>query len=194
MEMSPPHFLLSVPDLRKVLRSVWEGILFEYLRAAGHPLRGVGLDPRHFVLRHWRRSLLEPGGATVGLKLAVARRIRPRGPFASEDADVAAVRAAVGRREVAAKAAERTLRDGTDYRNVLEYLAAAGNLHAEAVRGVDYLSAEVETARARLDHSAESGLALQAQLLEAEDRLEAAAGALVHGAAADTVAARAMVG
>lgn len=44
----------------EVLRLFWEGLLFEYLRSVGCPLRDVEQDPRHLVTRHWRRSLLDP--------------------------------------------------------------------------------------------------------------------------------------
>lgn len=44
----------------EVLRLFWEGLLFEYLRSVGCPLRDAEHDPRHFVTRYWRRSLLDP--------------------------------------------------------------------------------------------------------------------------------------
>lgn len=44
----------------EVLRLFWEGLLFEYLRSVGCPLRDTEHDPRHFVTRYWRRSKLDP--------------------------------------------------------------------------------------------------------------------------------------
>lgn len=43
-----------------VLKFCWEGLLFEYLRTVGCPLRDREHDPRHFVMRYWRRSMLDP--------------------------------------------------------------------------------------------------------------------------------------
>lgn len=43
-----------------VLKFCWEGLLFEYLRTVGCPLRSREHDPRHFVTRYWRRSMLDP--------------------------------------------------------------------------------------------------------------------------------------
>jgi hypothetical protein len=39
----------------EVLRLVWEGLLIEYLRAVGCPLRTLEKDPCAYVLRYWRR-------------------------------------------------------------------------------------------------------------------------------------------
>lgn len=44
----------------EVLKLFWEGLLFEYLRSVGHPLRDTEHDPRHFITRYWRRSMLDP--------------------------------------------------------------------------------------------------------------------------------------
>lgn len=44
----------------EVLRLFWEGLLFEYLRSVGCPLRNAELDPRHLVMRYWRRRMLDP--------------------------------------------------------------------------------------------------------------------------------------
>ena len=44
----------------EVLRLFWEGLLYEYLRSVGCPLRDSELDPRDFVLRYWRRGELDP--------------------------------------------------------------------------------------------------------------------------------------
>lgn len=43
-----------------VLKFCWEGLLYEYLRSVGCPLRDREHDPRHFVMRYWRRSMLDP--------------------------------------------------------------------------------------------------------------------------------------
>ncbi|CAN0151118.1 unnamed protein product [Ectocarpus sp. 8 AP-2014] len=43
-----------------VLKFCWEGLLFEYLRTVGCPLRDREHDPRHFVMQYWRRSMLDP--------------------------------------------------------------------------------------------------------------------------------------
>ncbi|CAM9515346.1 unnamed protein product, partial [Discosporangium mesarthrocarpum] len=44
----------------EVLKLFWEGLLYEYLRSVGCPLRNAEHDPRHYVMRYWRRSLLDP--------------------------------------------------------------------------------------------------------------------------------------
>jgi hypothetical protein len=46
----------------EVLRFVWEGLLFEYLRCVGAPLRTQERDPRNCVVAHWRRSVTDPRG------------------------------------------------------------------------------------------------------------------------------------
>lgn len=71
----------------EVMRLFWEGLLFEYLRSVGCPLRDAERDPRTFVTRYWRRSTLEPSvrpgfvpfylkrevTTTVALRLQVTR-------------------------------------------------------------------------------------------------------------------------
>lgn len=44
----------------EVLKFCWEALLYEYLRTVGCPLRDREHDPRHFVMRYWRRSMLDP--------------------------------------------------------------------------------------------------------------------------------------
>ena len=48
------------------LAMMWDGILFEYLRAEGMPLRSARIDPRVFTLQLWRkRAAFNSGGNVV---------------------------------------------------------------------------------------------------------------------------------
>lgn len=118
----------------EVLKLVWEGIMFEYLRSVGMPLKNSEMDPRVLVLRHWRRSVLDPKGVGSFVPYYLERRVVPRrAGQPAEDEDIAGIRARVGAAEVAVKEAEGMVRKAQDYRMVLAYFSATRDLHKAAV-------------------------------------------------------------
>lgn len=60
-----------------VLKLFWEGLLFEYLRSMGCPLRDGERDPRHFIMRYWRRSLLDPSVRPGFVPFYLKREVTP---------------------------------------------------------------------------------------------------------------------
>ena len=62
-----------------VLKFCWEGLLYEYLRRVGCPLRDRELDPRHFVMRYWRRSMLDPSVQPGFVPFYAKREVRKGG-------------------------------------------------------------------------------------------------------------------
>ncbi len=62
-----------------VLKFCWEGLLYEYLRRVGCPLRDREHDPRHFVMRYWRRSMLDPSVQPGFVPFYAKREVRKKG-------------------------------------------------------------------------------------------------------------------
>lgn len=62
-----------------VLKFCWEGLLYEYLRTVGCPLRDREHDPRHFVMRYWRRSMLDPSVQPGFVPFYAKREVRKEG-------------------------------------------------------------------------------------------------------------------
>lgn len=60
-----------------VLKLFWEGLLFEYLRSEGCPLRDGERDPRHFIMQYWRRSLLDPSVSPGFVPFYLKREVTP---------------------------------------------------------------------------------------------------------------------
>ncbi|KAG5184343.1 hypothetical protein JKP88DRAFT_277114 [Tribonema minus] len=117
----------------EVLRFVWEGLLFEYLRSVGCPVFTAERDPRIYVLKYWRRSTTDPRGAASFVPYYLERRVYARADGQpEEDPDVGEVRARIMGAEVAVKEAEALVRASRDYRHILTYFSATADLHREA--------------------------------------------------------------
>ncbi|CAM9176335.1 unnamed protein product, partial [Chrysoparadoxa australica] len=162
----------------EAVRLVWEGLLYEYLRSIGHPLRGVRQDPRHFVLRYWRRSQLDPTGKGSFVPMYLERRIKPRNNITKVDKDISDIRRKVMNQEAAVKKAEGVVLREHDYRHVLFYLGACRDLHKGCVSGVEYLANEVEMLRAWLSHKEDTVHTMEEQMVELEDRYTEEVGGL----------------
>jgi len=48
----------------RLLHLMWEGILFEYLRSMGCPLKGAEVDPRPYTLSFWRQRAQQSKAGT----------------------------------------------------------------------------------------------------------------------------------
>ena len=157
----------------EVLKLMWDGILYEYLRAVGQPLRTSASDPRAFVLQYWRKAAAKTGGAGAFRPHYVPRHVRTRNERAGQDEDIMSLLQGCEVKEVAVKHAEIKIRKEHDYRNVVLYLAAVTALHNFERDGRHYLVNEVEGLRAKLEHTDESLEIVSAQLEELEARHEA---------------------
>ncbi|CAM9411298.1 unnamed protein product [Scytosiphon promiscuus] len=163
-----------------VLKFCWEGLLFEYLRAVGCPLRNREHDPRHFVMRYWRRSLLDPRVQPGFVPFYAKREIKKRNSMMQEDRDIRDIRAGLLLREARVKDAEAKTRGQHDYRFVLQYFSTSRDLHRTLVANVNYLANEVEQLRANMDHNSESIVIMEQQLVELETKYDRVVGGLVH--------------
>ncbi|KAK7254140.1 poly(A)-specific ribonuclease [Aureococcus anophagefferens] len=135
------------------LAMMWDGILFEYLRAEGMPLRSARIDPRVFTLQLWRkRAAFNSGGNVVFRPHYVPRHIRRRGKGAPRAADLEGILRGVEAKELAVKHVENKIRKESDYRNVIRFLADTTSLHEFERDARDYLMHELEAARDRIDH------------------------------------------
>ncbi|CAM9488911.1 unnamed protein product [Choristocarpus tenellus] len=152
----------------EVLKLFWEGLLYEYLRSVGCPLRDSELDPRHFVMRYWRRSMLNPSIRAGFVPFYLNREVKVRQSITKEDDDIREIRAGLLIREQAVKDAEASVRREHDYRFVLAYFSASRDLHHTLVRNVNYLANEVEQLRTNLDHAKESISIMEKQFVEIE--------------------------
>jgi hypothetical protein len=162
---------LGKPDVVYVgvLKHMWEGTLFEYLRSKGQPLHSTENDPRGFVIAYWRK---------------MTKTIVPFDPYyvptnlvnrAKDDRradDINAILDTMEQKELSVKAMEFKIRREHDYTNVLGYLQAVSSLHNTEQQGRNYLINEVEISRAKVAHSEESIQMLNVQLTELENRHE----------------------
>eukprot|EP00903_Cladosiphon_okamuranus_P010866 g10263.t1 len=163
-----------------VLKFCWEGLLYEYLRTVGCPLRDREHDPRHFVMRYWRRSMLDPSVKPGFVPYYAKREIKRRKSIMQEDKDLRDIRAGLALREELVKDAEARIRGQHDYRFVLQYFSASRDLHRTLAANVNYLASEVEQLRANMDHNSESIAIMEHQFVELETKYDRVVGGLVH--------------
>jgi len=151
------------------LATMWDGILYEYLRAEGQPLRSARVDPRVFTLQMWRRrAAFSQGGQGVFRPHYVPRHVKLRDQKPPRAADLEGLLRGVEAKELALKHIERKLRKESDYRNVITFLADATALHEFERDARDYLFHELESCRDRIDHYQASLEMTGEQLGEAE--------------------------
>ena len=112
------------------LETMWDGILYEYLRAEGQPLRSARVDPRVFTLQMWRRrAAFSQGGQGIFRPHYVPRMVRMRDQKPPRAADLECLLRGVEAKELALKHIERKVRKESDYRNVIRFLADTTSLH-----------------------------------------------------------------
>eukprot|EP00904_Undaria_pinnatifida_P001506 jgi/Undpi1/11356/HiC_scaffold_30.g13653.m1 len=177
-----------------VLKLFWEGLLFEYLRSEGCPLRHGEHDPRHFIMRYWRRSLLDPSIRTGFVPFYLKREAKKRNSIIQEDKDIRDIRAGLIVLEERVKDAETGVRGQHDYRFVLQYFSASRDLHRTLVGNVTSLANEVEQLRANVDHNSESISIMEQQFVELETKYDRVVGGLVHRGAFQLTVERALYG
>ncbi len=152
-----------------VLKHMWEGTLFEYLRAKGQPLHSTEQDPRGFVIAFWRKmtKTIVPFDPYY-----VPKNLQNRAADERRAEDIVAILDTMEAKELAVKAAEHKIRREHDYTNVLTYLQSVTSLHNTEREGRNYLIGEVEIGRAKVAHAEESIGMLNTQLTELENRHE----------------------
>lgn len=148
---------------------MWEGTLFEYLRAKGQPLHSTENDPRGFVIAYWRKmtKTIVPFDPYY-----VPQTLNNRSESSLMSPDISAILDTMERKEAAVKAAEQRIRREHDYTNVLTYLQSVSGLHGVEREGRNYLIGEVEMCRAKVGHAEESMAMLNKQLTDLENRHE----------------------
>ena len=162
------------------LATMWDGILYEYLRSEGQPLRSARIDPRVFTLQLWRRrAAFATGGGAVFRPHYLPRHVMTRDQKPPRAKDLEGLLQGVEAKELALKHVERKLRKESDYRNVVRFLADATALHEYERDARDYLMHELEQCRDRIDHYQASLEMTGEQLGEAEHMHERATTTLV---------------
>jgi len=152
-----------------LLHLMWEGILFEYLRAMGQPLKSAELDPRVYTLLFWRKRALEQHEGTFRPHY-VQRQVRSRFIDEKLDDDLRALLNGVAAKEVYVKESEKRIKGNNDYRNVVMYLAAVTDMHDFEQDARSYLMDEVSMLRGRMDHAGESLELTRSQAHEMEGK------------------------
>lgn len=163
----------------KALNLIWDGILFEYLRAEGQPLRTArGIDPRAWTLQLWRKRASSAfGGSSAFRPFYLPRHLHKRDEQ-PRAADLEGLLRGVALKESAVKYVEAKVRKEADYRHVVCYLAEACKLRQYEADARQYLVHELESARAQIDHY-HSSLELTAnQLIELERTYDESTSAL----------------
>ena len=138
-----------------VLLLVWEGIIFEYLRAKGAAIKSVEHDPRVRTMQLWRNRAAEQNCRSFQ-PLYVPRNVQIRTKADSLDGDIRALLNGIAAKEIFMKESEKRIRRDNDYRNVVMYLAAVSDLHDYEEDCRQYLIGEIEMLRARCEHQAAS--------------------------------------
>lgn len=165
----------------RALKFVWDGILYEYLRAEGQPVRSSRVDPRTYTLQLWRkRAAAATGGDGTFRPRYLPRHAKRRCDDPSRAEDLEGMLRGVETMELAVKHAEAKVRNEKDHRHVLTYLADVMALHEYERDARDYLTHELESLRARVDHY-HSSLELTAnQLTELEKTYDDSTSVLVQ--------------
>ena len=90
-----------------VLKHMWEGTLFEYLRAKGQPLHSTENDPRGFVIAYWRKmtKTVVPFDPYY-----VPQNLTNRAKSEKRSEDIVAILDTMEAKEVNVKAAEQKIR------------------------------------------------------------------------------------
>ena len=133
-----------------VLKHMWEGTLFEYLRAKGQPLHSTENDPRGFVIAYWRKmtKTIVPFDPYY-----IPQNLQKRAKSDKRSDDIVAIMDTMAAKEMNVKAAEHKIRREHDYTNVLTYLQSVTSLHNTEKEGRNYLIGEVEMCRAKVGHA-----------------------------------------
>ena len=180
-----------------MLHLIWEGILYEYLRASGMPLRTADNDPRIFTLQLWRKQaqqMREKAFKPHYIPRNVVTRLIKKNNDVSLDSDLMAVLEGIEVKEIASKRSEvptpgdivllllslmclRTcpcpqakMRSERDYRNVVTYLSCVTDMHDYERDARNYLIGEVQQLRSRMSHQQVSLDITMMQLEELEER------------------------
>jgi len=140
---------------RTLLTYMWEGILFEYLRTQGCPMKTAEQDPRGYTLMYWRKRALEQHNGTFRPNY-MPRLVRPRFIDEKLDDDLRALFNGVSAKEAYVKESEKRIKESNDYRNVVMYLSSVTDMHDFEQDARSYLMSEVMMLRGRSDHQNEA--------------------------------------
>ena len=157
---------LDETRINTILRFTWEGALWEYLHSIGHPVHTMVLDPKITIMKLW-----EHGGFLEGpmsfVPHFIAREVKKRNEWiTSEDIQVRLDKIRTAQDQ--AKQAERRIVSEHDYTNILQYFNQMGNLRSLENNTREYLIAELEIARSRLDSYEDSTRFMREQQGEME--------------------------
>lgn len=152
-----------------LLHLIWEGVLFEYLRAEGAPLRTANYDPRLFTLMLWRKQAQERREGAFRPHF-VPRHVVTRNLPDGQADDIRLILQAVEQKELHVKHAESKVRKEEDYRNVILYLHSVNDMHNGERDARVYLIDELEKCRSRVAHQEDSLEVTMQQFEELEER------------------------
>eukprot|EP00636_Phaeomonas_parva_P001531 CAMPEP_0118875332 /NCGR_PEP_ID=MMETSP1163-20130328/16438_1 /TAXON_ID=124430 /ORGANISM="Phaeomonas parva, Strain CCMP2877" /LENGTH=287 /DNA_ID=CAMNT_0006810823 /DNA_START=144 /DNA_END=1004 /DNA_ORIENTATION=+ len=160
-------------NYHEVLKVVWEGVLFEYLRSVGQPLHSNHLDPRTFVARYWKKRATDPKNRLF-VPYYTGREVRnchENGDYKDDDLEM--VLDDVETKEITVKKMETIMRKERDYRHILNFLNAVKELRDAEKSHRDYLILQVEKLRSVHGHWISSQKIMEEQTEELEQRLAA---------------------
>jgi hypothetical protein len=154
--------------VKNILKYLWEGALWEYLHSIGHPIHTMVIDPKITILKLW-----EHGGFLEGpnsfVPHFISREVKRRNEWIQSE-DIQARLAKIRDAQDSAKIAERKVVSEHDYTNILTYFNQMSNLRGLENNTREYLIAELEIARSRIDSYEESTRMLRSQLGEMEKK------------------------
>jgi hypothetical protein len=150
-----PTLISYIKAFKNLLMYMWEGILFEYLRTQGCPMKTAEQDPRSYTLMFWRNRALAQHNGTFRPHY-MPRLVRPRFIEEKLDDDLKALFNGVSAKEAYVKESEKRIKESNDYRNVVMYLSSVTDMHDFEQDARSYLMAEVMTLRGRTDHQNEA--------------------------------------
>lgn len=151
-----------------LLDKMWEGALFEYLRSIGHPIHSMFVDPKETVLRLWQTGGML--GESLFIPHFVAREVKKRYEWVASP-DVATRLEELRTMQEKAKTAEHVVLTGHDFTNILEYFKKMSDLRRYEDQVREYVVAELETSRARIDSTRETSAMMREDMAELEEQL-----------------------
>ena len=153
----------SETKLVNLITACWEGCLFEWLKSIGHGMNSCYADPKLTTMKVIRRGLFNEGKDPFTPHY-ICKRVAPRYDWV-QSADIAPKLASLRTIENLVKKTEADVMKEDDYSNVLFYLQKMHELRRQENEYRDFVSNELEIARAKVDR-AESNEKMATEMLQ----------------------------
>jgi hypothetical protein len=160
---------LDEARITKILNFMWEGALWEYLHAIGHPVKSMRPDPKKTIMELWQKGGILESSLSGFVPHFVAREVKKRNDWI-QSKDIQDRLEKLRKAQDATKTAERKVISEHDYTNILSYFNQMSALRRLENSVREYLISEVEILRSRIDSCDETTKMIREQLGENESQ------------------------